>query len=101
MPPSDQKFRPVHRSLINSQRKYRYRVITTATTLELTTMAPTENSADKMDALYPDQEAIPVKVHVLAPATLPAGYTFEASVNGDPERTFTAEVVCALNIVVV
>lgn len=62
-------------------------------------MAPTENPQDKMDALYPDQEAIPVKCHVLAPATLPAGYTFQASVNGDLQRTFTAEVVRALNSV--
>lgn len=45
-----------------------------------------------MDPLYPDAMSPPVKVHVLAPADLPEGYTFEASVNGDPERTFTAEV---------
>ena len=35
----------------------------------------------------------PVMVHVTAPADLPAGYTFEALLNGDPERTFTAVVV--------
>lgn len=55
-------------------------------------MAPAEIPEDKMNPLYADQP-IPVKVHVLAPATLPAGYTFEASVNGDPSRMFTAEVV--------
>jgi len=55
-------------------------------------MAPTEISDDKINPLYPDAEAPSVKVHVLAPANLPAGYTFEASVNGDPDRTFTAEV---------
>jgi hypothetical protein len=54
-------------------------------------MAPVENT--KVDPLYPDAEALPVLVHVTAPATLPAGYTFEAQVNGDPNRTFTAEVV--------
>lgn len=55
-------------------------------------MAPTEIPQDKMDPLYADAESPPVKVHVLAPADLPEGYTFEACVNGDPDRTFTAEV---------
>jgi hypothetical protein len=32
-------------------------------------------------------------VHVTAPASLPAGYTFEALVNDDPDRPFTCEVV--------
>ena len=32
-------------------------------------------------------------VHVTAPATLPAGYTFEALLNDDPNRPFTCEVV--------
>jgi hypothetical protein len=57
-------------------------------------MAPAENA--NMDPLYPDAKALPVLVHVTAPATLPAGYTFEAFVNGDPNRTFTAEVVRSL-----
>lgn len=35
----------------------------------------------------------PMMVHVVAPSTLPAGYTFEAQVGNDPERTFTVEVV--------
>jgi hypothetical protein len=57
-------------------------------------MAPTENDhEDKMNPLYPPPAtSIPVKVYVCAPATLPAGYTFEAAINGDPDRTFTAEV---------
>ena len=62
------------------------------TTETIANMAPAEIPEDKMNPLYADQP-IPVKVHVLAPATLPAGYTFEASVNGDPSRMFTAEVV--------
>lgn len=49
-----------------------------------------------MDPLYPDAAAPPVLVHVTAPATLVAGYTFEAQINGDPNRTFTAEVVRSL-----
>jgi hypothetical protein len=40
-----------------------------------------------------DEEQIPLMVHVTAPATLPAGYTFEALVNDDPDRPFTCEVV--------
>lgn len=59
-------------------------------------MAPTENPDGKVDPLYPPPDSLPVKVHVLAPATLPEGYTFEAQVNGDPDRTFTAEVVRSL-----
>lgn len=31
-------------------------------------------------------------VHVISPATLPEGYTFEAQVGGDAEKTFTVEV---------
>jgi hypothetical protein len=36
---------------------------------------------------------LPLMVHVTAPATLPAGYTFEAEINGDPNKLFTCEVV--------
>jgi hypothetical protein len=39
-------------------------------------------------------------VHVTAPADLPAADTFEALLNGNPERTFTAVVVrtiCAIH----
>eukprot|EP00542_Grammatophora_oceanica_P010315 CAMPEP_0194027990 /NCGR_PEP_ID=MMETSP0009_2-20130614/2022_1 /TAXON_ID=210454 /ORGANISM="Grammatophora oceanica, Strain CCMP 410" /LENGTH=254 /DNA_ID=CAMNT_0038667215 /DNA_START=47 /DNA_END=811 /DNA_ORIENTATION=- len=39
-----------------------------------------------------EEDKPPVLVHVTAPANLPAGYTFEAQLNGDPERTFTVEV---------
>lgn len=37
----------------------------------------------------------PMMVHVVAPSSLPEGYTFEAQVGGDPEQTFTVEVVSA------
>ena len=42
---------------------------------------------------------LPMMVHVTAPATLPAGYTFEAEINGDPNKLFTCEVVrlCVCN----
>ena len=43
--------------------------------------------------LYPDATPLPILVHVTAPASLPAGYTFEAELNGDKTRTFTVEVV--------
>lgn len=36
--------------------------------------------------------APPMMVHVVAPSSLPEGYTFEAQVGNDPERTFTVEV---------
>mmetsp|Transcript_8588 Transcript_8588/g.14289 ORF Transcript_8588/g.14289 Transcript_8588/m.14289 type:complete len:257 (-) Transcript_8588:123-893(-) len=44
------------------------------------------------EPLNPDGPPIPVMVHVTAPSDLPAGYTFEAFLNGDPNRTFTVEV---------
>lgn len=34
----------------------------------------------------------PVMVHVISPATLPEGYTFEAQIGGDPDKTFTVSV---------
>jgi hypothetical protein len=40
-----------------------------------------------------DLEVMPLMVQVTAPTTLPAGYTFEALVNDDPDRPFTCEVV--------
>ena len=42
---------------------------------------------------------LPMMVHVTAPATLPAGYTFEAEINGDPTKLFTCEVVCVIIII--
>lgn len=39
------------------------------------------------------KEELPLLVHVTAPATLTAGYTFEAEINGDPSKLFTCEVV--------
>jgi hypothetical protein len=38
-------------------------------------------------------DAPPLMVRVKAPATLPAGYTFEALLNDDPDRPFICEVV--------
>ncbi|MGK3734400.1 MAG: hypothetical protein ACI8RD_004293 [Bacillariaceae sp.] len=35
----------------------------------------------------------PVMVNVVAPSTLPAGYTFEAFLNDDKNRPFVCEVV--------
>mmetsp|Transcript_7633 Transcript_7633/g.9989 ORF Transcript_7633/g.9989 Transcript_7633/m.9989 type:complete len:263 (+) Transcript_7633:116-904(+) len=42
--------------------------------------------------LNPNEESIPMLVHVTAPASLPAGYTFEAEINGNPEQIITCEV---------
>ena len=36
---------------------------------------------------------LPMMIHVTAPATLPAGYTFEAFINDDPTKKFICEVV--------
>jgi hypothetical protein len=47
-------------------------------------------SATSSDVVRPD---LPIMVHVTAPATLPAGYTFEAEINGDPNKLFTCHVV--------
>lgn len=41
----------------------------------------------------PVAKELPLLVHITAPATLPAGYTFEAEINGDPSKLFTCEVV--------
>jgi len=35
---------------------------------------------------------LPMMIHVTAPATLPAGYTFEAAINGDEAKLVTVEV---------
>jgi hypothetical protein len=43
--------------------------------------------------LNPVGDVLPIMVHVTAPATLPAGYTFEAELNGDPALVFNCEVV--------
>lgn len=43
--------------------------------------------------LNPTGDNLPMMVHVKAPATLPEGYTFEAEINGDPEKVFSCEVV--------
>lgn len=50
---------------------------------------------DRAEPLRPDSPVQVVMVNVTAPATLPAGYEFEAQVeNGDPELTVRAVVVC-------
>jgi hypothetical protein len=46
---------------------------------------------------YDEGEKKPLMVYVTAPATLPAGYTFEALLNDDPDRAFTCEVVGSMN----
>ena len=61
--------------------------------MQTLTMAPTENPSEKTQPLYPEASKAPILLHVTAPATLPSGYTFEANINGDPDRTFTVEVV--------
>jgi hypothetical protein len=43
--------------------------------------------------LNPGGDVLPIMVHVTAPTTLPAGYTFEAELNGDPDKVFNCEVV--------
>lgn len=43
--------------------------------------------------LNPGGNVLPLMVHVTAPTTLPAGYTFEAELNGDPDTVFNCEVV--------
>ena len=45
------------------------------------------------DGAVTSESAPPMMVHVVAPSSLPEGYTFEANLNNDPERTFTVEVV--------
>jgi hypothetical protein len=49
-----------------------------------------DNNTPNTNLIRPD---LPMMVHVTAPATLPAGYTFEAEINGDPTKLFTCEVV--------
>lgn len=39
-----------------------------------------------------NNDELPMLVHVTAPASLPAGYTFEAEINGNPEQIITCEV---------
>ena len=57
-------------------------------------MAPVYIPPEKSQPLNPRVSGtVPVMVHVTAPADLPGGYTFEANLNGNPERVFTARVV--------
>lgn len=48
--------------------------------------------------LHPNEGSLPLMIHVTAPATLPAGYAFEAEINGDPEKVFTCLVVSRFQI---
>lgn len=48
---------------------------------------------DRAEPLRPDSPVQVIMVNVIAPATLPAGYEFEAQVQGDPEMTVHAVVV--------
>ena len=43
--------------------------------------------------LNPSGNVLPLMIHVTAPATLPAGYTFEAAINGDESKIVNIEVV--------
>eukprot|EP00522_Entomoneis_paludosa_P014477 CAMPEP_0172439976 /NCGR_PEP_ID=MMETSP1065-20121228/796_1 /TAXON_ID=265537 /ORGANISM="Amphiprora paludosa, Strain CCMP125" /LENGTH=319 /DNA_ID=CAMNT_0013188749 /DNA_START=7 /DNA_END=967 /DNA_ORIENTATION=- len=54
-------------------------------------LSPT-NAQTGSAPLNPNEDDIPMLVHVTAPATLPAGYTFEAEINGNPEHVITCEV---------
>lgn len=58
-------------------------------------MATTNKTSSASSApLNPDEDgSLPMLVHVTAPASLPAGYTFEGEINGDPNKVFTCEVV--------
>ena len=42
--------------------------------------------------LTPNEDDLPIMVHVTAPATLAEGYTFEANVNNDPNKVFNCTV---------
>ena len=57
-----------------------------------TTMASDDTNETGSAPLNPDEDAVPMLVHVIAPAALPAGYTFEAEINGNPEKVITCEV---------
>lgn len=52
-----------------------------------------ENKASSAPLNKDNDDSLPLMVHVTAPASLAAGYTFEAEINGDPDKVFTCEVV--------
>jgi hypothetical protein len=54
------------------------------------TMSPSDSKAPLNPQRGPPP---PLMIHVTAPATLPAGYTFEAQINGDESKVVTIEVV--------
>lgn len=49
-------------------------------------------NAEGSAPLNPTEETPTLMVHVTAPASLQAGYTFEAEINGDPDKVFTCQV---------
>mmetsp|Transcript_17232 Transcript_17232/g.47137 ORF Transcript_17232/g.47137 Transcript_17232/m.47137 type:complete len:271 (-) Transcript_17232:174-986(-) len=51
-----------------------------------------ESSPTGSAPLNPTEDDIPMLIHVTAPASLPAGYTFEAEINGNPDMVITCEV---------
>lgn len=61
-------------------------------------MATARDTSEKANPLYPDVSTPALMIHVVAPAALPAGYTFDAEINEDPDRTFTVEVVGPVTI---
>lgn len=42
--------------------------------------------------LTPNEDELPMMVHVTSPATLAEGYTFEANINNDPHKVFNCTV---------
>ena len=56
-------------------------------------MSTIDYQAATDDGAVNSASAPPMMVHVVAPSSLPGGYSFEAQINNDPERTFTVEVV--------
>ena len=43
-------------------------------------------------------DVLPIMIHVIAPANLSAGYTFEAEIGCDPSSRFMVVVVCPLSL---
>ena len=60
-------------------------------------MSATESTSDYKESAFGDEEPvkdIPVKVHIIAPSTLPEGYVFEAEVGAEgAKKTISVEVV--------
>ena len=63
----------------------------------MATTSGTTQTKQSFTSMQGDQGDLPIMVHVRAPSTLPAGYTFEAEINGNPEKVFTCEVVSRID----